>query len=151
MNLGLKILVVDDEADIRLIVGLNLQLLGAEVEEAANGTEAIEKLTLGTYDGCVLDLAMPKTDGFSVLEMIASEDRLKDMVVVMLSAKGSPEAAIKALELGAHAHLTKPFSPAAVAQTVIELQAMTAEQRQLRRAEMIERAGTLQRLGVPTV
>jgi CheY-like chemotaxis protein len=127
-----RILVVDDESDIRLIVGLNLQLLGAEVEEAGNGSEAIDKLEQRHFDGCVLDLAMPKSDGFSVLQKMASKNLLRDTAVVMLSAKGSPAAAIKALELGAHAHLTKPFSPAAVAQTVMELMAMTAEQREKR-------------------
>lgn len=146
-----RVLVVDDEPDIRLIVGLNLSLLGMEFGEASNGSEAVDMLRSGEWDACVLDLAMPKVDGFTALKQLSSSGALEDLVVVVLSARGTPAAAIKAMQLGAHAHLTKPFSPAAVAQTVRELVEATAEERSARRANMLERAGTLERLGVPTV
>lgn len=147
----LRVLVVDDEHDIRLIVGLNLGLLGMEFGEATDGAEALEMLRAGDWHGCVLDLAMPKIDGFSVLKELAKDHALDDLAVVVLSARGSPTTAIQAMRLGAHAHLTKPFSPAAVARTLLELMSMPAQERQQRREDLIERAGRLQRLGMPTV
>lgn len=146
-----RVLVVDDEGDIRVIVGLNLDLAGMEFGEARDGTEALECLRSGEWDACILDLAMPELDGFEVLRAMTDEGIVDQLAVIVLSAKGSPSVAIEALQLGAHAHLTKPFSPAAVAQAVEELIELTPEQRRERRREMIERAGALSRLGMRTV
>lgn len=146
-----RVLVVDDEGDIRVIVGLNLGLAGMEFGEASDGSEALEYLRTGEWDACILDLAMPEVDGFGVLKSLRDEGIVDDLAVIVLSAKGSPTVAIEAMELGAHAHLTKPFSPAAVAQAVEELIELTPDQRRERRREMIERAGTLSRLGLRTV
>jgi DNA-binding response OmpR family regulator len=146
-----KVLVVDDESDIRTIVGLNLGLAGMDFGEARNGDEALEMLREGAWDACVLDLMMPKSDGFTALEKLGAEGLLKEMAVVVLSAKGSPASAIRALHMGAHAHLTKPFSPVAVARIVEELVSQGPEKRELGRQSALERAGDLERLGVPTV
>lgn len=146
-----RVLVVDDEHDIRLIVGLNLGLLGMEFGEAADGAEALEMLRAGDWDGCVLDLAMPNVDGFTVLQELVKDGALDDLAVIVLSARGSPTTAIHAMKLGAHAHLTKPFSPAAVARLLLELLNQPTEERQRRRKDLIERAGQLERLGMPTV
>lgn len=145
-----RVLVVDDDPDIRLIVGLNLGLMGIEFAEASNGSEAIELLEADDWDGCVLDIAMPQTDGFTVLKQMDPE-LFSTTAVVVLSAQGTPETAMKGLKMGAHTHLTKPFSPAAVAQMVKELMEIGAEEREARRQKMLERAGKLGRLGVPTV
>lgn len=146
-----RVLVVDDEGDIRVIVGLNLGLAGLEFGEARNGAEALQTLRAGHWDACVLDLSMPEMDGFEVLDALTSDGTIDDLAVVVLSAKGAPAIAIQAMQRGAHAHLTKPFSPAAVAQIVQELIDLTPEERRARRDEMIERAGTLGRLGLRTV
>ncbi|HJR46212.1 MAG TPA: response regulator [Actinomycetota bacterium] len=146
-----RVLVVDDEGDIRVIVGLNLDLAGMEFGEAKDGGEALEFLRSGDWDACILDLAMPDVDGFDVLRTLRDEGIIDRIAVIVLSAKGSPTVALEALELGAHAHLTKPFSPAAVAQSVQELIGLSPEERRQRRAEMIERAGDLSRLGMRTV
>lgn len=146
-----RVLVVDDEGDIRVIVGLNLDLAGMEFGEARDGAEALQCLRSGEWDACILDLAMPEVDGFEVLRAMTDEGIVDELAVIVLSAKGSPSVAIEALQLGAHAHLTKPFSPAAVAQAVEELIELTPEQRRERRREMIERAGALSRLGLRTV
>ena len=146
-----RVLVVDDEPDIRTLVGLNIGLAGMEYGEASNGAEALEMLKSSDWDACVLDLMMPGTDGFTVLTGLAESGRLDDLTVVVLSARGTPSAAIKAMEMGAHTHLTKPFSPLAVTQILEELVAMTPKERDARRREGISRAGNLERLGVPTV
>ena len=146
-----SVLVVDDEADIRMIVGMNLGLAGLEFGEAPDGQDALEMLRSGNWDGCILDLAMPEMNGFEVLEHLRDENILDRMSVVVLSANGAPATAIEAMKLGAHAHLSKPFSPGSVAQTIRELLDLSPEERAERRQEMIERASNLDRLGVKTV
>lgn len=146
-----RVLVVDDEGDIRAIVGLNLGLAGMEFGEARDGSEALDYLRTRTWDACILDLAMPTVDGFEVLKALSEEGIIDEIAVIVLSAKASPAVAIEAMQLGAHAHLTKPFSPGAVAHSVEELITLAPEQRRDRRREMIDRAGALSRLGLGTV
>lgn len=146
-----RVLVVDDDPDIRTIVGLNLGLAGMDTGEAGNGSEALEKLEAEEWDACVLDLAMPQTDGMTALRELRDKGRLKELVVVVLSATSSPSRAIEGLELGAHAHLTKPFSPAAVAGVLQELIDLSPDERDARRKSMLSRAGEMERLGMTTV
>lgn len=146
-----KVLVCDDEADIRMVVGLNLDLAGMEFAEAPGGEEALDLLRNETWDALVLDLMMPGVNGFAVLERMKEESLAQRTVIVVLSAKGSPAAAIDAMAVGAHSYLTKPFSPVAVAQLLEELIEMSPEQREERRREAIERAGALDRMGLPSV
>ncbi|MGH2806822.1 MAG: response regulator [Actinomycetota bacterium] len=146
-----RVLVIDDEPDIRMIVGMNLTLAGMEFAEAEDGRVAIEKLSGESWDGCILDLAMPEADGFEVLKAMQKMDLIDRMGILVLSANGAPTTAIEAMDLGAHTHLAKPFAPASVAQAMRELIELTPEQRIERREEMKERAGNLDRLGVNTV
>jgi two-component system response regulator ResD len=146
-----RVLVVDDDPDIRTIVGLNLGLAGMQTGEASNGDEALTMLSTGEWDACILDLAMPKTDGVTALRELKAKEMLKDLVVVVLSATSSPARAIEGLKLGAHAHLTKPFSPAAVATLLQELIDLSPDERHRRRIGFLERAGELERLGIETV
>ena len=146
-----RVLIVDDEADIRMIVGLNVSLAGMEFVEAEDGLVAMDKLRSEHWDGIVLDLTMPGLDGWEVLRQLQTDGDIDELGVVVLSANGHPTTAREAMELGAHVHISKPFSPAAIAETVRELMAFTPEERATRRAEMIERAGQLDGLGVKTV
>lgn len=151
MNKAKRILIVDDEPDIRTIVGLNLSLSGIDYGEAINGAQAVQMLGDSEFDGCILDLAMPVADGFATLRALGPTGLLDRIAVVVLSAEGSPTSALQALSLGAQAHLTKPFSPAAVATVMEELLGLTPQERDDRRIRMIERAGTLERLGISQV
>lgn len=146
-----RVLVVDDDADIRTIVGLNLGLAGMQTGEASNGREAVEQLATGDWDACILDLAMPGTDGMTALKELRDKGTLDELVVVILSATSSPARAIEGMKVGAHAHLTKPFSPAAVATLVQELIDLSPEDRTKRRLGLLDRAGDLERLGIQTV
>ncbi len=146
-----RVLVVDDDSDIRTIVGLNLGLAGMEAGEAANGEDALRMLSSGDWDACVLDLAMPKSDGMTALRQLRDRGLLEDLVVVILSATSSPARAIEGMKMGAHAHLTKPFSPAAVAGVLQDLIDLTPHERTARRLGLLERAGELERLGIETV
>lgn len=147
----LRVLLVDDEEDIRTVIGLNLGLSGIDFGEASDGTEALAKIRDGGWDACLLDLMMPKIDGFSVLEALSREELTQTLAVLVLSARHAPSAALKALKLGAHAHLAKPFSPNAVGHMIEELAAMSSEEREVRRIEAVQRAETLERLGMPSV
>lgn len=146
-----RVLVVDDDADIRTIVGLNLGLAGMEAGEAANGDDALRMLSSGDWDACVLDLAMPNTDGMTALREMRDRGMLENLVVIILSATSSPARAIEGMKTGAHAHLTKPFSPAAVASVLQELIDLSPEERTTRRLGLLDRAGELERLGIETV
>lgn len=146
-----RVLVVDDDPDIRTIVGLNLTLAGMEIGEACNGQDALDQLAAGEWDAVVLDLAMPQTDGMTALRTLRDEGRLADLVVVVLSATSTPARAIEGLQIGAHAHLTKPFSPAAVAGIIQELVDLSPADREARRKSMLDRASQMERLGMTTV
>lgn len=146
-----RVLVCDDDGDVRMVVGLNLDLAGMDFAEASGGAEALEYLRRQVWDALVLDLMMPKVDGLAVLEAMRDEGLGAATVVVVLSAQGTPGSAIEALKLGAHSYLTKPFSPVAVAQALEELIEMTAEERDQRRRDAIERAGALERMGMRSV
>ncbi|MDQ3963745.1 MAG: response regulator [Actinomycetota bacterium] len=146
-----RVLVVDDDADIRTIVGLNLGLAGMQIGEACNGAEAVEMLATGDWDACILDLAMPNTDGMTALHQLKQNGILDKLVVVILSATSSPTRAIEGMKVGAHAHLTKPFSPGAVATLLQELIDLGPDDRTKRRMGLLDRAGELERLGIQTV
>jgi CheY-like chemotaxis protein len=106
-----RILVVDDEANIRATVQACLQTGGYAVEQAANGVEAMEAILRNPPDLVLLDLAMPVMDGMTVLsELWAKRPELKVRVVVM-TAHGSVRNAVQAMRLGASDFLEKPFLP----------------------------------------
>lgn len=146
-----RVLVVDDETDIRQIVGMNLELAGMEPGEAADGEVALEMLASGEWEGCVLDISMPEMNGLEVLQHLRDRDLLDKIAVMVLSANGAPATALQAMTLGAHGHISKPFSPGSVAQGLRRLIDLGPAERAQRRAEIIERAANLERLGIVTI
>ena len=105
---GERILIVDDEASIRELVGTYLRNEGFEVEEASDGDEALERLERRSPSLVVLDLRLPTIDGFDVLREIR---RSSAVPVIVLSARSEEGDKLVGLELGADDYLTKPFSP----------------------------------------
>lgn len=103
-----KVLVVDDEATIRRILETRLKLSGYEVDTAIDGEEAIEKFNTYHPDVVILDIMLPKVDGFVVCKEIRS---YSEVPVIILSAVADVQDRIKGLELGADDYITKPFSP----------------------------------------
>ena len=103
------ILVADDNADMRAYIG---RLLGAhwDVETAEDGDAAIEAIRRNRPDLVVTDAMMPGLDGFGLLEVIRNDPDLRDLPVIMLSARAGEEARIEGLDAGADYYLTKPFS-----------------------------------------
>jgi len=104
-----RILVVDDEPNIREVVELYLRRDGFEVEVAADGEAALAAIERTIPDLMVLDLMMPVVDGIEVTRALRQGDL--DIPIIMLTAKGEEEDRIRGLELGADDYVTKPFSP----------------------------------------
>ena len=105
-----KVLIVDDEPDVRALVrsSLSFALQDLTPVEAADGDEALSLIHEERPDIVVLDLAMPRRDGFSLLEQVRQRS---DLPIIVLTARGLEEDKIKGLRLGADDYLTKPFSP----------------------------------------
>ena len=104
-----KALVVEDEASIRELIALNLQMAGWEVLEAENGERGLRRLKEeGPCDAAVLDVMLPGIDGFSLCESIRRDDQ--NIGIIILSAKGLEEDKIRGLSIGADDYMTKPFS-----------------------------------------
>jgi len=109
---ALRVLVADDEPHIRRLLTSVLGKASFQVDEAADGQEAMERLRSGTrYDCVVLDLMMPGASGLEVLYLIREHPDLANTPVVMLTAKGRESDRRAAFEGGADDFLTKPFSP----------------------------------------
>lgn len=103
-----RIVVVDDEPNIIKLTKLYLEREGYQVEEAANGQDALSKFSVVNPDLIVLDLMLPDIDGFEVCRRI----RAKSMVpILMLTARKEDIDKIVGLEMGADDYLTKPFNP----------------------------------------
>ena len=119
-----RVLVVDDELDIREGLELLLTSEGYEVELAQNGTEGIHKLEQRGYDLVLLDLMMPDRSGMDVLQVVRGHDR--ETPIFMITAYGSVEAAVKALKLGANDYFSKPWDNEKL---LIEIERMIARRR----------------------
>ena len=113
-----KILVVDDNHEIRDIVMLYLRNSNFEVCEARNGREALELIKNNKISLMVLDIMMPEIDGIEVLKSIGNE---REFPIIFLSAKSSVKDKIEGLYLGADDYLAKPFEPAELVARVIAL------------------------------
>lgn len=110
-----KILIADDEPEIRDVLRLYLEKDGYEIYEAADGMQALTILKQEPVDLAVLDIMMPGVDGYRVLRNIRENDNdmttTNNIPVIMLSAKSSDSAKILGLDLGADDYITKPFVP----------------------------------------
>ena len=103
-----KVLIVDDEATIRRILETRLKLSGYQVDIAIDGEDAIEKFNTCHPDVVILDIMLPKIDGFAVCKEIRS---YSEVPVIILSAVTDVQDRIKGLEMGADDYVTKPFTP----------------------------------------
>ena len=106
---GEKILVVDDEPNILKLVSFILTSRGYKVVEAALGAEAIQKAKSEKPDLIILDVMMPKMDGFEAAKKIKSDAATKSVPILMLSSKAQFEDKMKGIDSGAMDYITKPF------------------------------------------
>lgn len=103
-----RILVVDDEEHIREVIETYGTYEGYEVDTATDGTEAVDLALKNDYDAIVMDIMMPKLDGYSAYREISKH---KDIPVIMLSARSEEYDKLFGFEIGIDDYVTKPFSP----------------------------------------
>jgi DNA-binding response OmpR family regulator len=115
------VLVADDDDDILLLVTTRLRRDGFEVVQASSGDEALRLAREKRPRLAVLDIGMPGLDGLEVLEQIRADDELRDMRVLLLTAKAQESDVRRGFDTGADAYVKKPFSPAELSTRVREL------------------------------
>ncbi|WP_020061794.1 response regulator transcription factor [Bacillus sp. 123MFChir2] len=103
-----KVLLVDDESDMRQLVGMYLDNFGYEWKEAENGKQALYMLELDNFDFVILDIMMPEMDGITVCKEIR---KTSDIPIIFLTAKGEEWNRVNGLRTGADDYIVKPFSP----------------------------------------
>jgi DNA-binding response OmpR family regulator len=107
-----RVLIVEDQADIRELIRFTLEMEDLEIHEATTGPEGLEAAKRLQPELVLLDVMMPGgIDGFQVCERIRNEAKLKRTKVVILTARTQPEDRVKGMKSGADEFLTKPFSP----------------------------------------
>ena len=108
---GKKVLVAEDEPDIRGLIVFSLRYAGYEVIEALNGEEAVKLAEDQQPDLILLDVRMPKMNGYEACSVLKSQNSTRRIPIVFLSARGQETEIKQGLELGAEAYILKPFAP----------------------------------------
>ena len=116
-----KILVVEDEAELTGAIQIRLEQAGYEVLTAYDGQEALEKARVENPDLIVLDLMLPKMDGYKVCRMLKFDEKYKKIPVVMLTARAQEKDEDLGYEVGADAFITKPFKYQVLLAKIAEL------------------------------
>ena len=106
-----KILIAEDERDIRDLVAFTLRFAGYEVFAAPNGEEAVELASKVNPDLILMDVRMPRMTGYEACKVMKANPDLKDIPVVFLTARGQETEIQQVLEAGAEEYLLKPFAP----------------------------------------
>jgi two-component system phosphate regulon response regulator PhoB len=106
------ILVADDDADVRELIVFRLERAGYEVLTAADGQTAVELALARRPDVCVVDVMMPKLDGYQVTERLRADPELAGMGILLLTASVEEAAVERGFDVGADDYIKKPFSPA---------------------------------------
>lgn len=141
-----RVLVIDDEPDVLLLCRVNLEFEGYQVLEASDGEAGFDAAVRERPDLIVLDVMLPQRDGFTVLQRLQDRRETKDIPVILLTAKAQEDDQLRGWTAGAADYVTKPFSPAALADAVRRVSAMTPEEREARRAENLTQLKILHRL-----
>jgi two-component system alkaline phosphatase synthesis response regulator PhoP len=115
---GKKVLIVDDEPDIREIISYNLVKEGYEIQTAKDGVEGLEKVSSFKPDLVILDIMMPKMNGVEVCKILRSKEEYNGTLIFFLTAMSDEASHIKGLETGADDYVTKPISPKVLASRV---------------------------------
>jgi len=108
----IRILVVDDMSTMRRIIKTILNQLGySNIEEAENGKQALAKLKKEKFDFVITDWNMPEMDGLTLVREIRSDEELKALPVLMVTAEAKKENVMEALKAGVNNYIVKPFTP----------------------------------------
>jgi DNA-binding response OmpR family regulator len=142
-----RVLVIDDEAPIRLLCRVNLEAEGMDVLEAADGPSGLEKARAETPDVVLLDVMMPGLDGWRVAEELLDDPRTEAIPIVFLTARAELRDRARGIDLGGIDYVTKPFNPVELAPLVRGLLERVArgERDDLRREKLTELRSLLER------
>lgn len=121
-----RVLVVDDDPDVRRLVEMKLRLEGVAADLASNGAEALVALESHDYDLVILDIMMPEMDGIETCKVLRSNPRLSSVPVLMLTARAQVSDIERGFEAGATDYMVKPFSPRELSDRVVGLLANQA-------------------------
>jgi DNA-binding response OmpR family regulator len=121
-----RVLLIDDDKDMRVLTRAVLQMAGHEVIEAEDGEKGLEMLKVDKPDLILLDIMMPGMDGWEVCKRLKADEDLKDIPVAMLTVKYGEDDIMKSLRYGAAVHITKPFNKDFLLETVENLLARKA-------------------------
>lgn len=116
-----RVLVIDDDPDLQVLVGMLLDRLGVKSTPAETAVEGLRLLQEAPYDLVILDLMLPDMDGFDLLAVLRKDEALNTLPVLILSARADPDAISRGLELGADGYLTKPYLPHSLTSRVKEM------------------------------
>lgn len=116
-----KILVAEDEKDIRELIFFSLNHQGFEVSLAVDGEDAVEKALEMRPDLIIMDVRMPRMTGYEACAKLKGIEELKEIPVVMLSAKGQETEIQTGLNVGAYEYILKPFAPDELIQRVKQI------------------------------
>jgi DNA-binding response OmpR family regulator len=135
-----RVLVVDDEAPIRLLCRVNLEAEGMEVLEAADGVSGFETARSERPDVVLLDVMMPGLDGWQVAERLIDDEVTKHIPLIFLTARAELRDRARGLELGGVDYITKPFNPVELASVVADMleRVERGERDELRREKIAE-------------
>ena len=138
-------LVIDDEAPIRLLCRVNLEAEGMEVLEAADGPSGLEKARSETPDVILLDVMMPGLDGWGVAEALLEDERTAEIPIIFLTARAEFRDRARGLDIGGVDYITKPFNPVELAPLVRALldRLERGERDELRREKLTELRGLM--------
>jgi two-component system response regulator AtoC len=134
-----RMLIVDDEKNLRHMLTSMLKTLGYIVDTASDGTDALEMVRQGSYDFILCDLKMPNMDGMTFLE--AAREELANTTVIMMSAYGTIDSAVEAMKRGAYDYISKPFKTDEVYLTLKK-----AEERENLRKENVQLKERIQKI-----
>ena len=134
------VLVIDDEAPIRLLCRVNLEAEGMPVLEAGDGPSGLEAARDGSPDVILLDVMMPGLDGWGVAEALLEDDRTADIPIIFLTARAEFRDRARGLDIGGVDYITKPFNPVELAPLVLDLidRVDRGERDELRREKIAE-------------
>ncbi len=135
-----KVLIIDDEAPIRLLCRVNLEAEGMEVVEAPDGPTGLEVVERERPDAILLDVMMPGLDGWSVAERLLEKEDTREIPIVFLTARADLRDRARGMDLGGLDYITKPFNPVDLASLVEEVVSAVArgEREQLRSEKIAE-------------
>ncbi|MDQ3874605.1 MAG: response regulator [Actinomycetota bacterium] len=139
-----RVLVIDDEAAIRLLCRVNLEAEGMEVLEAGDGGTGLELARSGRPDAILLDVMMPGVDGWRVAEELLSADETSDIPILFVTARAELRDRALGLDIGGVEYITKPFNPIELASLVQNLvdRLHRGERDELRREKLAQLRAT---------